>query len=184
MPSLVLDKRRRSETCSAPGCVEAPGAGDAFEVVFAAVGEVEACACGEVFDGLAHEHFGGTGEGADAGADGDGDAGDVVAVVFDFADVDAGADFDVELVDTCGDFLCAANGAGGPVEGGEESVAHGLDLVATKAGEFASHDRVVPLSDVLPYAVAELCGLCRGVDDVGKHDCGKVAVEAGVVSGD
>ena len=68
-----------------------------------------------------------------AGADGDADAADVPGV-FDLADVDAGSYLNVEILDSAGDFLSAAHRTGWPIEGGEESIAHGFYFPSAESG--------------------------------------------------
>ncbi len=107
----------------------------ALQLMHAALGELQAGADHQLLDRARDADFAGGGQGADAGADVHGHAGDVVVDELDLAGVDAGADG--EGGEGVADGGGAADGAGGAVEGGEEAVAHGLDLAAAVDGEEA-----------------------------------------------
>jgi hypothetical protein len=88
-----VSKRRRS----AEQLVEMPAVGDALQLVFAGVFELQPRAGGEVFHRGAHENLPCVGERADARADVDREAADVVASEFDLTGVAPGADLQAEL---------------------------------------------------------------------------------------
>src|ERR1700753_23847 len=70
----------------------------------------------------------------------------------------------------------AADGAGRAVEGGEEAVAHRLDLATAVDGELAANDGVVALDEVAPGAVGQSCRGLGRADDVSGEDGGEGAL--------
>ena len=86
------------------------------------------------------------------------DAADVVAAELDLAGVGAGPDLDAERAEGGDDLDGAANGAGGPVEGGDEAVTGRVDLPTAEAGQLASHHGVVGVEERAPALVAEVGG--------------------------
>src|SRR5262249_9683115 len=159
--------------------VELESPGDAFEFVFAAVFEVESGSCDEVDDGAGDERLAGPGEILDSAADVDGDAGDVVAGKFDLSCVHAGSDLETERVQSVDYGQRAAHGAGGTIEGGQETVACGVHFAAAVAFQLSAHDRLVRVEEHVPAWCACFGGpLCGGVD-VGEHDRGQNAVRLG-----
>ena len=86
------------------------------------------------------------------------------------AGVDAGADRDAGAARALGDAERAADRPRRPVEGGEEAVAHRLDLVAAVGGELGADERVVGVEQLAPRAVADLGRALGRADDVGEQD--------------
>ena len=97
----------------------------------------------------------------DAGADVDGDPADLAVDQLALAGVQAGADLEAELAHRLGDRAGAADRPGRAVEGGEEAVAGGVDLLAAEPDQLAPDERVVALEQVAPAPVAELAPRAR-----------------------
>jgi len=116
---------------------EGPLSGQAFEDVTAAVLEADAGACDEVFDGVRDQDFAWDGGGGDTGADVNRDAADLFADDFALARVQAAPDFEPERAQLVVNPARAADGAGWPVEGGEEPVARAVDLPPPEPRELA-----------------------------------------------
>lgn len=72
-----------------------------------------------------------------------GDPGDVVAKDFDLAGVDAHADVESNRTRSFYDAATAADGACRPIEGRDESVPRGIDLVPAEPGEFTTDGSVM-----------------------------------------
>src|SRR3972149_6185923 len=108
--------------------VEPPAVGDALQLVLARVLEREARPCDEVPDSARDEHLAWTGERSDARADRDGEPTHVVGEGLDLARVQPGPDLDPERLHRLRDHRRAPDRPGRPVEGGQEPVAHRLDL--------------------------------------------------------
>ena len=77
------------------------------------------------------------------GADDDGDPADLPVDDLDLSGVDAGPNLEPQLTDTRGDRTRTADGPGGPVEGGEEPVAGGVDFDAAVTFELTTDQGVV-----------------------------------------
>ena len=84
----------------------------------------------------------------------DGDAGDVGADALALAGVQAGAHRDAGRAGALDDAQRAADRAGQAVEGGDEAVAEGLDLLAAVEREPGADERVVRVEQLAPRAVA------------------------------
>ena len=84
--------------------------------------------------------------------------------------MNACADRQTESLDGVLDSSCAADGARRPVEGREEAVTGGIDLVAAEPFELPADSRVMALEKLAPTPVPHRGGpLCRA-DDVGEED--------------
>jgi hypothetical protein len=70
----------------------------------------------------------------------------------------------------------AADGTTWPVEGGQEPVAGGVDLVSTEPCQLVAHDGVVLIKERAPAGITECGGSCGGVHDVGEEDGGEPSV--------
>ena len=70
------------------------------------------------------------------------------------ARVEPCADLDTEPLYGVTDRRCAADRSGGPVEGGEEPVAGGIDLLTAEAGQLVPHDSVMSAFQFAPALVA------------------------------
>jgi hypothetical protein len=122
---------------------EVPGPGNAFEFVFAAVGEVQTGTRHERRDGPRHEHFTCARQRRDAGADVDGDPGHVVTVAFNLASMGTRSNVKPRFACPIDHFRCAADSAGGTVEGRKHPVTGGAHLDATVTGEYIAQHLVV-----------------------------------------
>src|SRR2546423_7992606 len=103
----------------------APFPGDSLELMRAAVLEDDPRTGHQVFDRARGEHLTGAGQSSNARADMHGKAADVVAHPLALASVDTCSDLEVGFEEPIADGNSAANGAGGPVEGGQEPIAGG-----------------------------------------------------------
>jgi hypothetical protein len=88
-------------------------------------------------------------------SDMNGDTADVMAHELDRPAVESGADADVERRQRLRDHDCGVDGLPGPVEGGEEAVAGGLDFVATEVSQRGSYGSVVVVEHFQPAAISE-----------------------------
>ena len=140
---------------SASNGEEVPLAGDALELVLAAIVELEAGADDEVLDRARDEDLAGAGERRDPCADVDREAGDVVRLDLDLADVEPGPDLEPELGDLVADRRGTADRPGRAVEGGQDAVADDLDLGPAEPIELAPDDPVVVREQPLPAGVAQ-----------------------------
>jgi hypothetical protein len=123
--------------------VEPPGSRNTLQVVFATVVEGDARAGDEVLDRARDQHFIGIGCGGDTRGDMDGEASEVVAADLAFSGVEPDANFDPEPLSGLNDRVGAANGPGGTVEGGYETVTGGVDFLAMGPSQLVSHRLVV-----------------------------------------
>src|SRR6266508_1166828 len=155
-----------------PSCLhgeDLPFAGDAFELVAAAVGELDVGPLHQVAHRARDQHLARTGKARDPRSDVHCDPGEVVATQLALAGVDAGADFQADVAGILGDGAGAFDGPSGPVEGGEEAVAGGVHLLAAKASELTADHVVVGVEQLLPAPVAESGRLFGRPDDVGEQ---------------
>ena len=84
----------------------------------------------------------------------------------------AGTQVDPERSQLIDDLERAADAARRAVEGRKEAVPDRLYLMSAEPLEALSDDSVVPLEHAAPTAVAELCCLPGGINDVGEeHGC-------------
>src|ERR1700686_11157 len=93
--------------------------------------------------------------------------------------VNAGSDLEAGLAEAIADGDGASYGSGRPVEGGEESVAGGADLLPAEMFELATHRRVMLFEEVAPGFIAQRCRPCSRPDDVGEQDGGEDAIGLG-----
>ena len=108
-------------------------------------------------------------ERADAGTDVYRDARQVVAAYFAFADVDAGTQVDSVSDARCGDCVGAAHRSRWSVEGCEEAVTGGVDLLTSEPFELRSDDRVVLVELGPPPLIADFGESFGRRDDVHEH---------------
>src|SRR5918992_1244269 len=99
----------------------------------------------QVLDGPRDQHLAALGERGDAGADVDGDPADVAVQQLALPGVQAAADAQPQPVELLDDLLRTEDGAGRAVEGGDETVAQGLDLAPAMPPEQVADDRVVAI---------------------------------------
>src|SRR2546423_484745 len=157
----------------------APFPGDALEWMRAAVLEDNPRTGHQVLDRARGEHLTGAGQSSNARADVHGKAADVVAHPLALTGVDAGSDVEVGLEEPIADGDGAADSARGPIEGGQEPIAGGADLLSAKSRELATYQRVMLLEEVAPGMVTERCRALGGADDVGKEDGGEHPIGLG-----
>src|SRR5215207_505328 len=122
---------------------ESPLAGHTLQCVHAAIGEGEARPGDEVLDRGRNQDFAGIRERRDACCDMHGDSADVIVYELALAGVQTGARFETESTRLVHDRLGAADCSSRPVEGGEESVAHRLDLTSAESLELTTDLRLV-----------------------------------------
>jgi hypothetical protein len=131
---------------------------------------VQVGACGKISHRLRDEDFPWRGAGGDTRAGVDGNTADLVTDDLAFPDVDTGTDLDSQCPYAFADRGGATNSSGGTLEGGEEAVAGVVDLVAAVGSQLSPHECVVVSEHARPALIAQLEGMDRGVDDVGKED--------------
>ena len=157
--------------------VDPPGAGNALELVLAAIGEFQPGAGDEVADSLGDEDLRRAGERGDPCADRHRKAADLAVDRPAFTRVQPGAQLDPQRCDRRPDRLCAADRAHGPVEGREEPVPRGVELPTAVARETAANEPVMLVDELLPADVAQLRLTLRRADDVGEEDRREDALE-------
>src|SRR5579862_1986734 len=82
----------------------------------------------------------------------------------------AGTKVEAEFGDVGDDCLRTADGPRRAIEGREEAIAGGVELLSAETGELASHDRVVLREQVAPLPVAEFGRALGGTDDVSEEN--------------
>jgi hypothetical protein len=112
--------------------VEAPAAGDSFQLGQAALVELKLGAGHEVLHGRGDEDLAGPRFCRNPSADVDGNPRDLVSDDLALSRVQSGAHLDPELAHRFDDRVRAANGADRAVERGEEAVPRGVDLVTVE----------------------------------------------------
>ena len=116
------------------------------------------------------EHLAGSRERANARGDVDGHAADILADQLTLTCVHANAHLDPELACGGGDLKGTAQSPRWrPLEGHEEAVTDGLHLMAAKAGELLTHQRIVVGEQIAPATVAQPGGARCRIHDVRKH---------------
>jgi hypothetical protein len=86
------------------------------------------------------------------------------------AGVDASSDVEPYAVCLSDDLLCRPHRSGCGVEGGQEPIAHGLDLAPPVTDQRGSNHHVVVMGKGAPFAVAHTSSVFGGRGDVGKQD--------------
>ena len=102
-------------------------------------------------------------------------------IILNFSGVDARAHLNAKDSQCSDDLKCAANGSGGTIECGKESVSGGIDFHAVEHRQKASNCFAVPFNEMAPVAVAELRGFLRGTNDVRKEERREDAIWLGIV---
>src|SRR5688572_422366 len=131
-----------------------------------ALSELEPRASDEVFHGLRDEDLAGLCIAGHARTGVHGDAAELVADDLALAGMHAGADLDASRARCVAHGGCAADGARGAVEGGEEAVARGINLATAVMLEVLPHERLKTLEELAPFAVAERRGAFGGLNDI------------------
>src|SRR5581483_4818707 len=170
--SLVSDDR-----------VQPPLAGDALQLVDAAVVETQARAGDEVLDRAGDEHLARAGERGDPRARVDGDPRHLAFGQLALPGVQAGAHLEAELPHRLNDRTRAADRPRRPVEGGEEAVPGRVQLTAAEAGELAAYELVVAREQLPPGAIAERGRTLAGRDDIREQDGRQDAVALALLPG-
>ena len=125
--------RRLSPGLSTRNCIDLPGPGHSFQLVFAAAHEVDAGADNEVPEGARDEDFAGSRKSADTGGDVDCQATEVVSSDLALTRVKSHPDLQPEPWDLLANAMSAADGTGRTVERRKEPVSGGVDLASPKA---------------------------------------------------
>ena len=143
-----------------------PRRGYAFEVVVPAVGELEPGAGDEVCHGARDKHLTGLREGSDPGSGVHGNAAEVVAALFAFPNMDAGAYLDAEAPGRFGRGERALDGPRWTIERDEEPAACFGHFPAPETPELVAHDLVVAVEHVTPTRVFISNSLYAAWDDI------------------
>ena len=93
--------------------------------------------------------------------------------------MESGPDLDVEYLQRVSDRRGGLNGTGRSIEGGEESVAGRVQLLALEPRELATDDRVMSLEELAPRRVADSRRQLGRAYDVGEENCREYALRAG-----
>jgi hypothetical protein len=109
-----------------------------------------------------------------------GDAANVPVHDLALTSVDADPEGKAASLGSVADAEGAADGAGGPVEGGQEAIAEVFDFSATEAGEVSPHVLVVGGQELTPDIVAPLDDPCGRLGDVGVHKREQAPLTGGV----
>ena len=112
-------------------------------IVFAPVGEINSGADHQVLDGAGDQYFSCRRLCPDPRRYVDRKPAEVIAADLAFPGVEAGAKAQSETLGGLPDRPCAANRPCGPVERGHETVAGGLDLIATKTAKLFPYGPIV-----------------------------------------
>ena len=128
---------------------------NSFERLAAAVAEAQAGAGHQVLYSARHQHLTGSSERGNARADVNGNAADIAVDHFAFTGVQTGANFDPERPDFLGDGASAAHAASRTIEGGENTIAGGLNFMAAKTRKVAPDCGEVIVEQPPPALVAE-----------------------------
>src|SRR5205807_3446091 len=153
---LVRGHRRFAVSARLGDREQLPFPWHAFELVGAAVGELDPRADDEIAHRARHEHLAGCRPRAYARADVHGHAANVGVDQLTLTGVHAGAHTDAERADVLADRARAADRAGGTVERRQEAVAKRLDLVPAERCQLATHELIVAVEQRMPTVAAEL----------------------------
>src|SRR3954466_10363821 len=151
-------------------CEESPGAGDAFELVFAPVLERDPRASDEVPHSGRYEYLRCPRLLLDTRREMYGHSRDLMVVSkFDLTGVDADPDLQVQCSNNVAHCTCTFDGSARSVEGSDEAIAASADFAALKAFQLSTDGKVVRIQDVVPLPVAQLCETLGRADDVGEE---------------
>src|ERR1700694_2815302 len=140
--STVRDRNIKGAPSTRHG-EQLPGARNAFQLMLAAVKELDARPDNKVLDGPGDQHFARRCQRPHAGRDVDRQASKIVAANLALAGVQTDAQVDAELPSGFGDGPATADGTGRTVERCHKAVPGGVDLPATKPPELVTHRTVV-----------------------------------------
>src|SRR5918912_3540752 len=141
--------------------IDLPRPGHALELVLAALLEGDPRAGDEVAHRARDEDLTRPGQRRDPRAGVDGDPAHLPVRELALAGVEPCAELEPEAAHAVADRARGADRACGPVEGGEEAVAGGVDLAPAVARELAADGGLVRLEQLAPAPVAELGSTLR-----------------------
>ena len=153
----------------APDSKELPGLWDAFQLVMAAVIEVDTRPGDEVYHCPRYQYLAGSGGRAYARSDIDRNAGDVSFTVLDLPRVKSCPNIDAEPPGRVKHRACAADRPRRTIEDGEEPIAGGFDLLAAEPLQLSADHHVMIIESLTPDAVTQCRGLSRRINDVRKE---------------
>ena len=107
----------------------------------------------------------------------DGQTAQVVASHLAFAGVQPQVQVDTQWSCGLGRGQGTANGSSRAVEGGEEPVTGGVDLLPSKAPQEVRYRPVMGIEDGAPRLVAQRCGPLRRPPDVSEQQAGEDAID-------
>ncbi len=158
------------------GSEQVPLTGDTLQDMSAAIDEADTRAGDEVFDSAGYQHLTGLGGRSYTRSDVQSDSADLGARHFDLPSMQTSADLDTELVPSFNNIQSTANRASRSIEGGEESITGGINLVASISSELSPNHGVMSLEKLYPSTIAETVSeLCRA-DNVRKKQSREDAV--------
>src|SRR5437868_275289 len=134
----------------------------------------------QVLDGLGDEYFRWAGGASDSCAGVNRDSADLLVDPFDLSGVDAGADLQAKRAHGVDDSACVTDGSRGAVEGGEEAVPGGVDLLAPITTKQGADGLMVALDERFPGMVAVFGGQLGRAGDISEDDGCKDALEVGL----
>jgi hypothetical protein len=155
--------------------VELPGLRNSLEAMHATVDEDQAGPSDQVPHSAGHQDLTGIGQGGDSGADVQRDACERVTVNLHLAGVHASSNGEAVAVGALADGDRGLNGAGGPVERGNEAVPGGVEFTSPITGELVTDVAVVAVQEVPPRPVAQRAHEAGGVDQIGEQQDGELA---------
>jgi len=132
--------------------------------------ELNVGSCDQIHDGSRDQDLARLSESGDPGPDVHGDSGNSLIGHFHLARVNAGANLNAEFMNMTADAHCAPNRPSRPIEGGEETIASGVDFSSPKAGELMSHRTVMQFKEITPLTVTHGRGPLGGGHDVGEEN--------------
>ena len=158
---LAVQLREFGEACQARSGIraepiDAPGVGDALQLVLTDVLEREARTSDEVFHGRRDQDLPWSRLRGYPCTDIHSDARDLVSDDLALTGVETRADLQAELAERCRDRGGAPDRSDGSVEHREESIAGRVDLGPSETTELLADDRVMLLDHLTPPRVADL----------------------------
>jgi len=153
--------------------VQQPLAGHALELVFSLSLKTEARTHDQVDHRARDEDLTGFSHPLNPLCQMDRDTGHVPSPLLDLTCVQPGPNLEAQLTHGVPDRNCTLNGAGGPVERGEDTVAGSLHEMSTKPRELPINRPIVQVEAVPPDLVPESGGLLGRIDDVREENRGE-----------
>ncbi len=143
---------------------------DTLQRVGATILEIESRPGHQILHGARDKHLAGFSKGSDTGADVHGDPAELRAHQLALASVEASPHSQAEALDAGTHGGGGAHGAGGSIEGCDETVATGVDLSASELREFLTHNGMMRLEEAAPVPIADLSRFPCRLHDVGEED--------------